>query len=295
MIIFVYINYFFFKLILVRMLDKNSAIGVFDSGIGGLSVLKQFIRFLPSENYIYLGDTARVPYGNKSKQIVEAYAKESAEFLISKGVKIIIIACNTVSALALDSIRSISNDIDVIGMIDPAAEASLRASRNGKIGIIGTRATIGSNAYINQINNISSENSNIKVFSKACPMFVPIVEEGMIRHDATKLIAEEYLSEFRNHKIDTLVLGCTHYPLLSHLINEVLPNVTLIDSGEHAAVYALRVLAEKRLLIEPNLQFIEKPKIDFYVTDSATNFYEQAHNFLGFKIDKPQIIKLGKD
>jgi glutamate racemase len=271
------------------MFGKESPIGVFDSGIGGLSVLKQFIRFLPSENYIYLGDTARVPYGNKSKRTVESYARECTEFLISKGVKIVIIACNTVSAVALDAVRSAAHNQDVIGMIEPAAGAALRASRSGKIGIIGTRATISSNAYRNRISAISNSNQ-IEVFSKACPMFVPMVEEGMLRHQATKLIAEEYLTELKNHNIDTLVLGCTHYPLLSHLINEVLSDVTLIDSGEHAAVYALRVLAEKGLLIEPDKEFIEKPKIDFYVTDLPANFYELAKNFLGFEIDEPKVI-----
>lgn len=288
------LDYTIFQKLLEIMFSKESPIGVFDSGVGGLSVLKQFVRFLPSENYIYLGDTARVPYGNKSSQIVKAYAKESAEFLLSKGVKIIVLACNTVSALALETVREIAKDVDVIGMIEPAASAALRASQNRKIGIIGTRATIGSNAYRKQIDSISNS-KKVEVFSKACPMFVPLVEEGMLRHESTKLIAQEYLSEFKSHKIDTLVLGCTHYPLLSHLISEILKDVTLIDSGEHAAVYALRILAEKGLLIEPDKEFIEKPKIDFYVTDLPSNFHEQANNFLGFDINKPSIIKLERD
>lgn len=273
-------------------INKNSPIGVFDSGIGGLSVLKQFIRFLPSESYIYLGDTARVPYGNKSKQIVELYAKEATEFLISKGVKIIITACNTVSALALVAVRNVAREIPVIGMINPAAGAALRATRNGHIGIIGTRATINSNSYFDEI-AILSKNKEINVYSQACPLFVPIVEEGLLRHNASKLIAEEYLSELKSANIDTIVLGCTHYPLLSHLINEILPNVTLIDSGEHASVSALRLLAERNLLIEPAKEFIAKPQIDFYVTDLPSNFYEQANNFLGFDIDKPEVIHLG--
>jgi glutamate racemase len=273
-------------------ITKTSPIGVFDSGVGGLSVLKQFIRFLPAERYIYLGDTARVPYGNKSKQIVETYARESTEFLLSKGVKIIVAACNTVSAVALEVVKKTASNIPVIGMIEPAASAALRATRSGNIGVIGTRATISSNSYNEQINSLSNSDE-VRVFSQACPMFVPIVEEGLLRHKASKLIANEYLKYLKDSNIDTLVLGCTHYPLLSHLINEIMPDVTLIDSGEHASVSALRVLAEKNLLTDANQQFISKPVIEFYVTDLPALFYEQAQNFLGFEIDKPNLISLG--
>ncbi|MBX3044602.1 MAG: glutamate racemase [Candidatus Kapabacteria bacterium] len=272
-------------------LTKQSPIGVFDSGIGGLSVLKQFIRFLPAENYIYLGDTARVPYGNKSRKTVEQYAGESTEFLLSKGVKIIIVACNTVSAVALEAVKSVAGEIPVIGMIEPAANAALRATRNGKIGIIGTRATITSNAYPDQINYIDNSNE-IQVFTQACPLFVPIVEEGMLRHNAAKLIAEDYLKIMKDEDVDTLVLGCTHYPLISHLISEILKDVTLIDSGEHASVSALRLLAENKLLIEPGIEFINKPRINFFITDLPSNFYELAKNFLGIEIDKPELICL---
>jgi glutamate racemase len=273
-------------------ISKTSPIGVFDSGVGGLSVLKQFIRFLPSESYIYVGDTARVPYGNKSTKTVETYAGEITEFLISKGVKIIVAACNTVSAVALDAVIKSANGMPVIGMIEPAAGAALRATRNGNIGIIGTRATISSNSYHNEIKAISNL-PDINVFSQACPMFVPIVEEGMLRHKASKLIAEEYLSPLVQSDVDTLVLGCTHYPLLSHLINEIMPEATLIDSGEHASVSALRLLAEQNLLLEPQKDFISKPDIKFYITDLPANFYDMAKNFLGFEIDKPNIISLG--
>lgn len=273
-------------------LNKRSPIGVFDSGIGGLSVLKQFIRFLPAENYVYIGDTARVPYGNKSKQIVETYAKECTEFLLSRGVKIIITACNTVSAVAIEAVKEKAGEIPVIGMIEPAAGAAIRATRNGNIGIIGTRATINSNSYHDEILSVAN-NQEINVFSQACPLFVPIVEEGLLRHNAAKLIAEDYLLKLIEEKVDTLVLGCTHYPLLSHLISEIMPEVTLIDSGEHASVSALRLLAEKNMLIENQKEFISKPSVDFYVTDLPSNFYEQAKAFLGFDIDKPEVITLG--
>lgn len=268
-------------------------IGVFDSGIGGLSVLKQLVRFLPQENYIYLGDTARVPYGNKSSDIVKRYAAECTEFLVSKQVKLIIAACNTVSSVALEVVRHHAQGLPVISMIEPASSAALRETTNGRIGIIGTRATITSKAYEIEINNLSGK-KNLKLFSKPCPLFVPIVEEGMMKHQSARLIAEEYLREMIEAKVDTLVLGCTHYPLLTNLFKEIMPDVTLIDSGEHASVTALRILAEARKLQEQRKEFIAKPNVKFYVTDLPNNFAEQANMFLGFESDSPELIKLGK-
>ncbi|NLO19006.1 MAG: glutamate racemase [Ignavibacteria bacterium] len=273
-------------------MDKTKPIGVFDSGIGGLSVLKQFIKFLPYEKYIYFGDTARVPYGNKSKQTVEQYARQSTEFLLEKGVKLIVVACNTVSSIALDTIKEISN-IPVIGMIEPAVNAALRETNNKRIGIIGTRATISSNAYLDLIKT-KTASKDYQVFAKACPLFVPLVEEGLLHHAATELIAKEYLEEFIENKIDTLILACTHYPLLSELIKTILGDVTLIDSGENAAVLAIRLLAEKAALIDDKEEFIRKPKITFYVTDVPTMFYDAAQRFLGFPVDKPNIISIEK-
>lgn len=267
------------------MKNQNSAIGLFDSGIGGLSVLKQFVRFLPSERFVYLGDTARVPYGNKSTQTVIEYSKQCARFLINQDVKLIVIACNTASAIALNVVQDMV-DVPVIGMINPAAKAALQATQNSKIGVIGTRATIESKAYQNEIFEISA-NDSVEVFSKACPLFVPLVEEGMLRHEVTKIIAEEYLGEFQAHGIDSLVLGCTHYPLLKQLISEVLPNVNLIDSGEHAAVKAIRMLAETGLLADEQEKLSVQPQIDFFVTDVPTTFYEVANIFLGFQVSKP--------
>ncbi|MBE2188935.1 MAG: glutamate racemase [Desulfobulbaceae bacterium] len=266
-------------------------IGVFDSGIGGLSVLKQLVRFLPQENYIYLGDTARVPYGNKSPEIVRQYAAECTDFLVSKQVKLVIAACNTVSSVALDVVSNHAGNIPVISMIEPASSAALRESSNARIGIIGTRATISSKAYENEITKLSG-NKNLKVFSKPCPLFVPIVEEGMMKHPSTKLIAIDYLRDMIDAHVDTLVLGCTHYPLLSQLLQEIMPEVTLIDSGEHASVTALRILAEARQLQEQRKEFIEKPNVKFYVTDLPVNFAEQANMFLGFESEKPELISL---
>jgi glutamate racemase len=273
-------------------MDKHRPIGVFDSGIGGLSVLKQFVRFLPQEKYVYLGDTGRVPYGNKSTETVKKYSEQCAEFLLSKDVKLIVIACNTASSLALEAVRNVSN-VPVIGMIGPAVSAAIRETSNGNIGVIGTRATVASNSYNESIKQLDKENFT-NVFSKSCPLFVPIVEEGWTSHPASRMIAEEYLAEFKTALVDTLVLGCTHYPLLKQLISEILPGVTLIDSGEHASVSALRVLAEQGMLIEENPESVSDPEIDFYVTDVASTFYEIAKRFLGFDVASPKIIQLGK-
>jgi glutamate racemase len=269
-------------------MDNGRAIGVFDSGIGGLSVLKQFIRFLPYEKYIYLGDTARVPYGNRSIEAVRQYSKECTGFLLEQGVKLIVVACNTASAVAMEAIREVS-DVPVIGMIMPTVGAALRTTVNGRIGIIGTRATINSDAYSDAIYKLSG-NDKVKVISQACPLFVPFVEEGWIKHEATKLVAEEYLKKMKSEDIDTLVLGCTHYPLLSTLIAEILPGVNLVDSGEHAAVSAVRMLAESKELAPEREEIVVKPDISFFVTDIPTTFFEQANRFLGFIVDSPKRV-----
>lgn len=271
------------------MINENSAIGVFDSGIGGLTVLRQLIRFMPDEDYIYLGDTARVPYGNKSQAIVQKYAEEFTRFLVAKNVKLIVVACNTVSSVALDTVKAIAKDIDVIGMIEHTSYAALRTTINNKIGIIGTRATVNSNAYVKGIKSLPGS-ENVKIISQACPLFVPIVEEGLVNHQIAYLAAQEYLNKLKEENVDTLVLGCTHYPLLSRVISEILPNTNLIDCGEHSSVAALRILAEKNLLKKQTNIIHAKPNIEFYVTDIPSVFYEQAQRFLGFPIDTPKTI-----
>ncbi len=254
--------------------------------------MKQFIRFLPAEKYIYLGDTARVPYGNKSDDTVRRYSKECTAFLLGKGVKLIVVACNTASAVALDAIREISK-VPVIGMIVPAAGAAIRATANNKIGIIGTRATINSNAYVDAIYNLS-RNKELRVYSKACPLFVPLAEEGLTRHDATRIIAAEYLEELKSEQIDTLVLGCTHYPLLSQLITDILPGVTLIDSGEHSTVTAIRLLAESDALAGEKKDFSDAPDVELYVTDISGAFREIAQRFLGFAVQTINKVTIGQ-
>jgi glutamate racemase len=276
------------------MKDKNKdmPIGLFDSGIGGLSVLKQFIRFLPYERYIYLGDTARVPYGNKSAETVQEYSRQCTQFLLDKGVKLVVVACNTASSLALEQVKQTS-DVPVVDMISPVAGAALRATHNGRIGVIGTRATISSDAYANAIKSLTKPD-NVEVHSRACPLFVPIVEEGWIRHQASELIAKEYLEPFKSTDIDTLVLGCTHYPLLSELISKILPGIMLIDSGEHAAVNSIRTLAEMGVLAEERNEFLKNPQIEFFVSDVPSTFFDVAKRFLGFEVDKPQRVNIGQ-
>ncbi|MCJ7554369.1 MAG: glutamate racemase, partial [Ignavibacteriaceae bacterium] len=209
-------------------MEKEKPIGVFDSGIGGLTVVKKILSTLPKESIVYFGDTARVPYGSKSNETVIEYSIQNTNFLLSKNVKAVVVACNTVSSIAIQELKNRYN-VPVIGMIEPGASMAVNETKNGKIGVIGTRATVGNKAYSAAIKNISPE---IEVFEKACPLFVPLAEEGWTHHKATYEIAEEYLKELRDLEIDTLVLGCTHYPILADIIQEVIgEKVKLIDSG----------------------------------------------------------------
>jgi len=218
------------------MAEDQRPIGVFDSGIGGLSVLKHLVRLMPTERFVYLGDTARVPYGNKSAETVQAYSKQCAAFLLQHNVKMIVVACNTASALALDVLRR-DVSVPVLGVIEPAAAEAARATRSRMVGVIGTRATISSNSYARAI-ELAAPDMNIVVHSQPCPLFVPLVEEGWLDTAATRLIAGEYLRPLLANGIDTLVLGCTHYPLLKPVLSSMLPDVSLIDCGECTATVA---------------------------------------------------------
>ena len=222
--------------------DSDKPIGIFDSGIGGLTVVKRFLTSLPNENIVYFGDTARVPYGSKSNSTVIEYSLQDAKFLLSKNVKAIVVACNTASSIAIDELRNLFN-IPIIGMIGPGSKAALRETKNKKVGVIGTRATISNNAYAKRLKFLDP---SVEVFEKACPLFVPLAEEGWIKENATYEIAEEYLKELRDKKIDTLVLGCTHYPILSKVIQKVIgTNVKLIDSGVASAEIVKEELAKE--------------------------------------------------
>ena len=252
-------------------------IGVFDSGIGGLTVVRALTHHLPHENVVYFGDTARVPYGPKSPQVVRAYAAEDTEVLLAHNVKMIVVACNTVSAVALDVVQKHSR-VPVVGVIVPGAEAAAAASRKKRVGVIGTAGTVLSQAYENAIRQADPE---IKVFSKACPLFVPLAEEGWVDHKATELIAREYLFPLTIEKIDTLVLGCTHYPLLRRIITTALNNsVQLIDSGEAAAITVGKVLDENGLRNPSKM----KPNLQFFVSDIPNKFTEVGERFLGQKL-----------
>lgn len=254
--------------------QQSKAIGVFDSGIGGLTVVRALMRELPHENIIYFGDTARVPYGPKSPQVIREYAAQDTDFLISKSVKMVVIACNTVSSVAIDVVQKHAK-VPVVGVILPGARAAAGATKKKHVGVIGTVGTIASNAYTNAIRQIDD---SINVIGQACQLFVPLAEEGWIDHKATELIAREYLFPLKLQRIDTLVLGCTHYPILRDVIQKVFDNgVTLIDSGEATALEVARVLEEEDLSNPSRM----KANVQFFVSDISSKFAEVGERFLG--------------
>lgn len=261
----------------MNFMNNSNPIGIFDSGIGGLTVVKSVKSFLPNEKIIYFGDTARVPYGSKSNSTVIKYSIQNTKFLLKRNVKIIVVACNTASSVALNELRNNFN-LPIIGMIEPGAKAALAESKNGKIGVIGTEATINNKAYSKTLNFLDSK---VKVIEKACPLFVPLAEEGMINHKATFLIAEEYLSIMKENKIDTLILGCTHYPILKETIQKVVgKKVKLIDSGSAASTEVEAYLKGRGLRNLSN----QMCKDEFYVSDVPQKFKQIAERFLGREI-----------
>lgn len=271
---------------MVTKLNKRRPIGIFDSGIGGLTVAKSIFEMLPSENVIYLGDTARLPYGTKSKETVILYSIECLKFLLSKKVKIIVVACNTASSVAVNFLQKITK-IPVIGVIVPGAMASIEKTKNNKIGVIGTLGTVKSNAYKKQIRKLSSD---VEVHSQACSLFVQLAEDGWTDNRIAILTADEYLKNLKKKGIDTLILGCTHYPILKRTINKVLNNkVKLIDSGEETAKEVKRIMEERHLLNPQKKKGYQK----FFVTDFPNNFKVISERFLGGKIKDVKKIKLG--
>jgi glutamate racemase len=259
-------------------MNNSNSIGIFDSGIGGLTVAKQIESYLPNENIIYFGDTARVPYGTKSNSTVIEYSIQDAQFLLNKNVKIIIVACNTASSVALEELRE-KFSVPIIGMIEPGTKMALEKTKNGKIGVIGTNATINNKAYSLELKKLDSK---INVFEKSCPLFVPLAEEGWINHQATKLIAEEYLKELHDVDIDTLILGCTHYPILIEVIQEVMGSkVTLIDSGTAATTVVEDYLEGRGLGNQSNNAGYH----EYHVSDISSKFKEVAERFLGKSVD----------
>ncbi|NWF76327.1 MAG: glutamate racemase [Nitrospirae bacterium] len=264
---------------------KEKAIGVFDSGIGGLTVLKEIINELPHENTIYLGDTARVPYGIRSPETVTRYSFENTKFLFSKDVKLLVIACNTASSISLDAIQK-NTSIPVIGVIEPGAKTAVKTTKNKKIGVIGTEATIRSQAYTKAIKHLDS---TIDVFNLACPLFVPLAEEGWTEGKIALLIAQKYLGGLKDKGIDTLVLGCTHYPLLKNVIADVMgKGVTLIDSAIETSHEVHNILERLNLKKEPQNAAIR----EFYVTDSPEKFLKLGEQFLGQTIEHIQKVEV---
>ncbi len=252
----------------------KNPIGIFDSGIGGLTVVKQLMRLLPDEQLIYFGDTARIPYGTKSNRLVQQYALEDAYFLLQYDIKLLVVACNTASSIALNVLKE-QLDIPVVGVVHPGTDAAVKLTRNNRIGVIGTSATINSNAYARSIYSIKSEAG---VSSKACPLLVPLVEEGWLDDEITILTLKKYLKPLMEENIDTLILGCTHYPLLQNTIQHVVgPDVTLIDSGKETA------RAVKTIMEESNLENKSGRVADnkFYVSDIPAKFQEVGSRFLG--------------
>jgi len=264
---------------------SNAPIGIFDSGIGGLTVFSAIKKRLPNESLVYLGDTARVPYGTKSAETVVRYSRENAAFLEEKGVKAIVVACNTASAVALDDLRQRCR-VPVLGVVEPGVRAALAASQAKRIGVIGTRATIASDAYGSMLCELHSD---ARVVSVACPLFVPLVEEGWLTGEIVEEITKRYCAEFEYARVDTLILGCTHYPLLKDAIAKVIgPNVTLVDSGEAAAV-ALKFLIDDEGIASTGTVADDR----LFVTDVPGQFESVARRFLGGMMPTAKRVSLG--
>ncbi len=267
-------------------MSDPAPIGVFDSGIGGLTVVHELMRQLPHESIIYFGDTARVPYGNKSPETVQRYSREIADFLQQRGVKAIVVACNTATAHALPMLRA-ERAIPVIGVVEPGARAAVAASRSGAIGVIGTAGTVRSGAYDRAIHALRPD---ARVTAQACPLFVPLVEEGWTDRDATRLVAQEYLRPVVGHNVDTVVLGCTHYPLLKPLLHDVLgADERLIDSAEETAAETARVLHDRGLSAPDGAT----PRYHFVASDEPSLFLALGQRFLGSAIDDVERHPLG--
>ena len=268
------------------MKGNNAPIGVFDSGIGGLTVVHEIIRQLPHESIIYFGDTARVPYGPKSPETVRRYSREIAGYLREEGIKALVVACNTATAHALGSLRE-SLPIPVIGVIEPGARAAVSVMNGGHVGVIGTVGTIKSGAYERAIRTLQP---TARVTARACPLFAPLVEEGWTAHEATRLIAREYLAPLIAAEIDSLVLGCTHYPLLKPLLTEILGSrVRLIDSAEETAAETARVLGGTHCTASARA----KPTYRFIASDDPLQFLQLGQRFLGDTIEGVEIHALG--
>jgi glutamate racemase len=277
--------------------DSDSPLGVFDSGIGGLTVFRQLVRILPEERLLYFGDTARVPYGTKSGETVVRFTLEAGHFLRDQGVKALVVACNTASAYALEAAEK-DLGLPVVGVIESGARAALAETRKRRIGVIGTTATITSGAYERALKQLAPD---LTLVAKACPLFVPLCEEGWTDHPVTRAVAEEYLAPLRSTGIDTLILGCTHYPLLKYLLRQVLgPEVALIDAGEFTARAVGERLAAAGLRSTrkppppppgvPDVAVLESRPDRIFLTDQPPAFQATSERFLGRKLPPVEIV-----
>ena len=269
-------------------MDTNAPIGVFDSGVGGLTVAREIMRQIPNERIVYFGDTARAPYGSKSKDIITKYSRQIIRFLLTENVKAIVIACNTASAFALDTMQK-EFDIPIIGVLKPGAKVAAKTTVNGRIGLIGTEGTIHSGMYAQFIKSIKPD---VEVIGKPCPLFVPLVEEGMLHDTITDQVAERYLSTLKDKNIDTLIMGCTHYPLLRSTIRRVMgESVNLVNPAYETAIELKKLLENKNLA---NVCDVDSPSsmYRFYVSDAAEKFKAFANSILPFDITMTKQINI---
>ncbi len=270
------------------MKNRNTApVGVFDSGVGGLTVVREIARQLPDENIIYFGDTARVPYGSKSQNTIIRFSEQIIRFLKTKHVKAIVIACNTASALALDAVRD-EFDIPVMGVVIPGARAAVEATRNRKIGVVGTDATVQSGMYTKVIHEMASD---VTVIEKACPLFVPLVEEGFKEHVVTREVIEYYLESMRNTDIDAMILGCTHYPLLRSKIRDYLgEKIQIVNPAYETAMDLKELLREQNM--ENGGATSEHSRYSFYVSDAAEKFRKFANTVMPFDVPTTNVVNI---
>lgn len=268
--------------------DRNAPVGVFDSGVGGLTVAREIMRQIPEERIVYFGDTARVPYGNKSKDTILRYSRQIIRFLRTREVKAIVIACNTASAYALDTVAA-ESDIPIIGVINAGARTAVQATRNGKIGVIGTEGTIGSGIYTRVMKQLKPD---IQVTGKPCPLFVPLVEEGLLHDCVTDEIASRYLSVLKGKYIDTLVLGCTHYPLLRSTLRRLMGEDVVLVNPAYETAIELKQLLEERGLERDGAEPLQGEKYQFFVSDLAEKFTSFATSILPNEVKETRKIDI---
>jgi len=273
-------------------MTDSRPIGVFDSGLGGLTVLSEIHKLLPGEDLVYFGDSGRTPYGTKAPETIAHYTLQDVNFLLSKNVKAVVIACNTATACGLPAVREKYPELPVIGVVGPGARAAVNVTRSGRIGVIGTPATISSMVYHHAIQDAANlAGKQVKCFGKPCPLFVPLAEEGWWDRDVTRLTAMEYLYDLRVEKIDTLVLGCTHYPLLASVISQVMgPDVRLVNSASEVALELSRVLDETGLANPDSTS--KSGALSFYSSDSAEKFGQLGSRFLGAPVSNVEKINI---